>query len=92
MLLSIRLPNFYNIINFFLNISKININNTYKQITIIPTTSKKSKKILYLYKNTLINKTYYIKKQQIQTFSYISSNTNTHPLLLFTHSSFIKSL
>lgn len=92
LLLSMRLPDFYNIVNFFLNISKIGVGSAYEQVTIIPTTSKKSKKILCLCKGTLINKTYCIKKQQIQTFSYISSNTDTHPLLLFTHSSFIRSL
>lgn len=87
-----RLPDFYNIVTFFLNIFKIGVGSAYEQVTIIPTTSKKSKKILCLCKGTLINKTYCIKKQQIQTFSYISSNTDTHPLLLFTHSSFIRSL
>lgn len=57
-----RLPDFYNIVNFFLNIFKIGVGSAYEQVTIIPTTSKKSKKILCLCKGTLINKTYCIKK------------------------------
>lgn len=62
LLLSMRLPDFYNIVNFFLNIFKIGVGSAYEQVTIIPTTSKKSKKILCLCKGTLINKTYCIKK------------------------------